>query len=269
MTILDIQQLSVAKPDSGRLGTVGAEAKHMLVDEVTCSVDAGEVLAVIGPNGAGKSTLIKALSGDLEYSGTATIQGLADTPVLRARQLAVLPQLSLLNFPYRVSEVVHLARIPHSTGRQRDDEIIDEVLELMDIGFLKNRLYTELSGGEKQRVQLARVLAQIWNAGDAPNGARLLLLDEPTTALDLGHQRDLMRAIQTFARQGVAVVMVLHDINLAARYADSMLALLCSQQIACGTVSEVVTEANIERLFGLKAEVIPHPQAGTPVVIGW
>lgn len=269
MAILDIQQLSVVKPDSGHLAATDSDAKHMLVDEVSCSVDAGEVLAVIGPNGAGKSTLIKALSGDIDYQGTAHIQGLADTPVLRARQVAVLPQLSLLNFPYRVSEVVNLARIPHSTGRVRDDQIIDEVLELMDIGFLKNRLYTQLSGGEKQRVQLARVLAQIWSADDAPNGTRLLLLDEPTTALDLGHQRDLMRAIQQFARQGVAVVMVLHDINLAARYADTMLALLCSQQIACGPVSEVVTAANIDRLFGLQAEVIPHPQAGTPVVIGW
>lgn len=239
----------------------------VLVSEINCELQAGKVMAIIGPNGAGKSSLLKAIAGDLVYTGNISIRDLVETPKLRARQVAVLPQLSLLNFPYRVSEVVGLARIPHNTGRQHDDQIVKEALELMDIGFLINRLYTELSGGEKQRVQLARVLAQIWNSEDAPNNSRLLLLDEPTTALDLGHQQQLMSAIRTLAEQGVTVVMVLHDINLAAHYADTILALLCSQQLSVGSVNEVITAPNIKSLFGIEANVIMHPERNTPVVI--
>lgn len=267
MSVIRVSNLSVEKPNQSKNDVLN-DRKHMLVDSVSFDLNAGEILAIIGPNGAGKSTLIKALAGDLEHIGEANIEGLANTPMERARQLAVLPQLSLLNFPYRVSEVVNLARIPHASGWARDEEVVDQALSLMDISFLKDRLYTELSGGEKQRVQLARALAQIWDVGDAANGTRILLLDEPTTALDLGHQRDLMLAVQKFARQGVAVVMVLHDVNLAARYADSMLALLCSQQIAYGCVEEVVTVDNINRLFGIQAEIVKHPKSGVPVVIG-
>ncbi len=239
----------------------------VLVSEISYELQAGKVMVIIGPNGAGKSSLLKAIAGDITYSGSISINGLAEIPKLRARQVAVLPQLSLLNFPYRVSEVVGLARIPHNTGRKSDDQIIKDALELMDISFLTNRLYTELSGGEKQRVQLARVLAQVWNCEDAPNEARLLLLDEPTTALDLGHQQQLMNAIRTLAQQGVTVVMVLHDINLAAHYADTVLALLCSQQLAFGSVNEVITSANIRSLFDVDAKVIMHPERNTPVVI--
>jgi iron complex transport system ATP-binding protein len=267
MNVVRVKQLSVEKPDHSKRRLV-SDRKHMLVDSVNFDLKAGEILAIIGPNGAGKSTLIKALAGDIGHSGEAIITGLAETPIKRARQIAVLPQLSLLNFPYRVSEVVNLARIPHRSGWVRDQQVVDEALSLMDIKFLKDRFYTELSGGEKQRVQLARALAQIWDVSDAAHGTRLLLLDEPTTALDLGHQRDLMLAVQKFASQGVAVVMVLHDINLAARYADTMLALLCSEQIAYGSVEQVVTADNISRLFGIQAEIVKHPRSDTPVVIG-
>jgi iron complex transport system ATP-binding protein len=267
MNVVRVKQLSVEKPDQAKRSLAG-DPKHMLVNRINFDLDAGEILAIIGPNGAGKSTLIKALAGDIQHTGEAIITGLAATPIQRARQIAVLPQLSLLNFPYRVSEVVNLARIPHRSGWARDQQVVDQALSLMDINFLKDRFYTELSGGEKQRVQLARALAQIWDVGDAANGTRLLLLDEPTTALDLGHQRDLMLAVRKFAKQGVAVVMVLHDINLAARYADTMLALLCSEQIAYGPVEQVVTADNISRLFGIQAEIVRHPSSGTPVVIG-
>ena len=139
---------------------------------------------------------------------------------------------------------------------------------MMDIGFLKDRLYTQLSGGEKQRVQLARVFAQIWDQNDAENGLRLLILDEPTTALDLGHQQALMSAIQAFARKGVAVVMVLHDVNLAARYVDKVLALLCSQVVAYGSPEDVITQDNIQRLYEVDIEILKHPKDNTPIVVG-
>ena len=138
----------------------------------------------------------------------------------------------------------------------------------MDISFLSDRLYTELSGGEKQRVQLARVFAQIWQKSDAKNGTRLLLLDEPTAALDLGHQRLLMNSIREMASQGVAVVMVLHDINLAARYADKALALLCSERLAFGSIDQVINKENIKSLFGVDTHIALHPEHNSPVVIG-
>lgn len=262
MNILSLNGVSVSS------GKKSGKQSHLLLDNATCEIQRGEILGIIGPNGAGKSTLLAAISNDIDYTGNITIAGVSDTPNLRARQVAVLPQLSLLNFPFRVFEVVNLARIPHQTGIKLDAEIIDQALEMMDIGFLKNRLYTELSGGEKQRVQLARAFAQIWREQDSPNGQRLLLLDEPTTALDLGHQQDLMNAIQQFSKQGVAVAMVLHDINLASRYCDKLLALLCSQTLAYGSVNDVVTAKNVKQLFGITSQIISHPTHGTPIVVG-
>ncbi|MFT6408527.1 MAG: iron complex transport system ATP-binding protein [Arenicella sp.] len=261
--LLDIDEVCIQVRGSNK-----SHSHSVLVNSVSCHVNAGEVLAIIGPNGAGKSTLLNAIAGDIAFTGTISIEGVAEQARLRARQIAVLPQLSLLSFPYRVSEVVGLARIPHNTGRQRDDEIVQEALTLMDIGYLSERLYTELSGGEKQRVQLARVFAQIWQKGDAPNGSRLLLLDEPTAALDLGHQKQLMIAIRELAKHGVAVVMVLHDINLAARYADRALAMLCSERLAFGSIKDVINQQNIKSLFEVDVHIAQHPEHDCPVVIG-
>ena len=258
-SLLQLSEVSVPSP---------LDSSRVLVDCVNLEIRAGEVLGIIGPNGAGKSSLLKAIAGDLRYEGDMISAELRADPVSRARQVAMLPQLSLLNFPYRVYEVVELGRIPHRSGKERDHQIVNQALALMDIHFLKQRLYTELSGGEKQRVQLARVLAQIWDAGDAPNRAHLLLLDEPTTALDLGHQQILMNAINNFAAQGVAVVMVVHDINIAARYADRLLALLCSTPVAAGSVDEVVTADIMQRLFSTPVQVLRHPDGTHPIVIG-
>ena len=264
-TVVRVQQVSVAKPSSTRLANSPAQ---YLVNQVSCEIKAGEILAIIGPNGAGKSTLLKAIMQEISYVGEISAPLLAQNPQQRARQVAVLPQLNTLSFPFTVAEVVALGRIPHATGLVCDQEIIDKALDLMDIKYLKHRRYPNLSGGEKQRVQLARVLTQIWRAEDAPNQTRLLLLDEPTTALDLGHQQDLMRSIKVFAKQGVAVAMVMHDINLAAQYVDKLLALLCSQTLAYGRLDEVMQKAIIEKLFTIQADIIQHPQTGKPIVVG-
>jgi iron complex transport system ATP-binding protein len=130
-------------------------------------------------------------------------------------------------------------------------------------------LYTELSGGEKQRTQLARALAQI-DFSDAEMAApqRYLLLDEPTASLDLGHQQQLMRAIRDLAKQGVVVVVIVHDVSLAARYADKLLALQSGKVLAFGAASEVVTEAVIQVLYQVDVKVIQHPETGKPVVLG-
>jgi iron complex transport system ATP-binding protein len=241
---------------------------HTLVTDISFELERGQVMSIIGPNGAGKSTLLSAITGDLEYDGDISISGLSEKTVERARQISVLPQLSLLNFPFRVHEVVGLSRIPHCTGKQNDAVIVNKALELMDISFLADRLYTELSGGEKQRVQLARVFAQIWQQSDAAQGSRILLLDEPTAALDLGHQQLLMRTIRKQAASGVTIIMVLHDLNLVARYSDRILALQCSEQAAFGSPQDVITADNVNRLFDVNTIIVPHPDDGIPIVTG-
>lgn len=246
-----------------------AIGEHRLLADISLAVAAGELVAVIGPNGAGKTSLIHAAVGDLPaQQGQVAFAGraLADWPGReRACGMALLPQFSTLGFPFTVREVVLLGRGPHRSGAKVDDRIADAACEATDIEHLRTRRYTHLSGGEKQRVQLARVLAQIWRAEDAPD--RLLLLDEPVAALDIGHQQVVMEQVRRFADQGVAVVMVQHDISLAARYADRLLALREGQAVAEGEPSAVVTRQTMHRLFDTDTRVIPHPDTGTPVVL--
>ena len=238
-----------------------------LVDDVSFSLDQGQVLAIIGPNGAGKSTLLRAITGEWPYNGSIEMVGLVSGASERARQLAVLNQHSQLAFPFRACEVVQLGRIPHASGRAVDLDIIDAALKLMDITHMTDKLYTELSGGEKQRVQLARVLAQIWRAKDASGGKRILLLDEPTTALDLGHQQQLLRAVAKFADQGVTVVMVLHDINLAVQHAHKVLAMQGGKVAAFGTADDVMSPELIQELFGTEVAMVAHPVSGKPIIV--
>lgn len=240
-----------------------------LLDDISLSLHPGEILAIVGANGAGKTTLLHAIAGDRAVSaGQIRVCGrtLKDSSLIqRARCLAVLPQFSLLNFPYSVDEVVALGRIPHSSGAQVDRDIVRQAMEEMDIAYLSGRLYTRLSGGEKQRTQLARVMTQVWRAEDAQ--PRIILLDEPTSSLDLAHQQQLMKAIKRFSRQHVAVVMVVHDINLAAAYADRILGLCCGRVVCCGPVNEVVTCENLSALFAADFHIVPHPDSNRPVVI--
>ncbi len=258
MALLEIDQLSV-------------EIDHQtLVDAVSFSVAPGEVLSVIGPNGAGKTTLLRAITGDLSpSSGQLRFNGRALSewrPAERALSMAVLTQSNPLNFGFTVAEVVALGRTPHSTGVVVDDQVCWDAMNALDVEHLSDRLYPSLSGGEKQRVQLARVMAQIWRS-DA-DADRLLLLDEPVTSLDLGHQRQLMQAVRTFADSGVGVVMVVHDISLAAAYSDHLLAMNAGKWVAYGEPEAVVTEALIGELFDTQVQVIAHPNTGKPVVLG-
>ena len=242
---------------------------RVLLDQVSVTVSAGDILAVIGPNGAGKTTLLNTLSGMcVPHRGKVLLGGRALylwPQNERARALAVLPQFSVLSFPFTVDEVVALGRIPHSTGKEIDKAIVAEAMAAMDITYLTGRNYMALSGGEKQRTQLARVMAQIWRQEDA--NQRVLLLDEPTMALDLGHQQQLMDAISDFAKQGIAVVMVMHDLNLAAQYAEHLLALRCGQVVAYGAVNDVLTDTLVRDLFQARVSLINHPDKNVKVLI--
>ncbi|MBN6775112.1 heme ABC transporter ATP-binding protein [Pseudomonas granadensis] len=241
--------------------------RKTVLDEVTLQLEAGEVLGVLGPNGAGKSTLLGALCGELAASaGEVSLDGkpLHDwARSQRAQRLAVLPQVSTLDFAFRVEEVVGMGRLPYQSGRVRDKEIIAAALTAADAGHLSGRSYLALSGGERQRVHLARVLAQLW-PGQA---GQTLLLDEPTSMLDPLHQHTTLQAVREFADRGAAVLVILHDLNLAARYCDRILLLENGRPVAQDTPEQVLRPDTLQAVFGLEVLVQPHPERGHPLII--
>ena len=240
-----------------------------LLDAIDLAVQPGQVTAVLGPNGAGKTSLLRVLTGELAPGGGEVM--LDDKPlhswpsVARARSLAVLPQQSLLNFPFHAEEVVMLGRTPHDTGRQHDEEIVRQALAAVDCDYLARRPYTHLSGGEKQRVQLARVLAQVWEP--VPGAERYLVLDEPTSSLDLAHQQLTQEVVRKLAARNVGVLIVLHDLNLAARCADQLVLLQCGRIAVSGAPRDVLTEQNVNAVFQVNARIGEHPEDGKPLVI--
>lgn len=241
--------------------------RKTVLAEVDLVLECGEVLGVLGPNGAGKSTLLAGLCGELRPA-----QGqvwLDERPLAqwdgteRARRLAVLPQSSSLDFAFRVEEVVGMGRLPHQSGRVRDGQIVDLALQAADAAHLHGRSYLALSGGERQRVHLARVLAQLW-PGEA---GQTLLLDEPTSMLDPLHQHTILQAVREFADRGAAVLVILHDLNLAARYCDRLLLLASGRPVALDTPQQVLRPEPLKAVFGLEVLVQPHPERGHPLII--
>jgi iron complex transport system ATP-binding protein len=234
---------------------VQVEGRWLLRD-VNLDVVAGQVLAVIGPNGAGKSTLLSLLAGDVRPStGTVRLAGLPVArarPVELARRRAVLPQQPWLSFPFTVGEVVAMGRAPWAgTDAEDDDEsVIAEAMATADVADLVARRFPTLSGGEQARASFARILAQ--HTG-------VLLLDEPTAALDLRHQEQTMTAVAECARAGLAVLAVVHDIGLAAAYADQIAVIDHGQLVAHGAPEVVLTEPLLEQVYQVPVEVLPHP----------
>ena len=233
-----------------------------ILDDVSLDVTPGEVLALVGPNGAGKSTLLSVLSGDRKPdSGTVTIDGRELGSIRHgelARLRAVLTPENSVSFPFRVSEVVAMGRSPWARSLESRDDVavVNEALEVTDVAHLGDRRYTTLSGGEKARVSLARVLAQ---------HTPVVFLDEPTAALDLRHQEDVMRVARSMAEDGRAVVVVLHDLSLAGAYSDRLALIAHGALDAIGTPSEVLTAERVERVYGLAVEL--RDVGGHPVVV--
>lgn len=246
--------------------SVHRDGKCVLAD-IDLTLKPGEILGVLGPNGAGKSTLLGALCAELKL--TSGQLWLDDQPLThwtgqqRARRLAVLPQSSTLGFAFKVHEVVAMGRLPHDSGQQRDAEIVHEALGAADALHLHDRSYLALSGGERQRVHLARVLAQLWPG----EGGQTLMLDEPTSMLDPLHQHTILQAVREFADRGAAVMVILHDLNLAARYCDRVLLLESGRTFALGTPQQVLVPDALRSVFGLEVLVQPHPERGHPLII--
>lgn len=259
-------------PGPAAQGEVLAEARGLRVDlggrtvldGVSVRARAGEVLALVGPNGAGKSTLLGALAGDLAASGGEVRIGgrpLADwSPGDLALRRAVLPQSAALSFPFPVAEVVRMGRAPWAgtAEEDEDDSVVAAAMAATETAPFAARPYAALSGGERARVALARVLAQ---------RAPVLLLDEPTAALDLRHQELVLRLCRERAEAGDAVVVVLHDLGLAAAYADRVAVLHAGAVAAEGAPAEVFREELLSRVYRQPVEVFAHPETGVPLVL--
>ena len=235
-----------------RVSAGGRELLH----GITATLRPGRFTAILGPNGAGKSTLLSLLSAQRRPDAGQVLLDGQPLHALSAHQLAlrraVMPQESAVAFDFSAREVAELGRYPHrKQPTAHEAGIVEQALAAADVAALAPRIFNTLSGGEKARVHLARALAQVW--APRPDGAaRWLLLDEPTAALDLAHQHQALRLLRTWAHgQGVGVAAVLHDLNLALRYADDALLLAHGEAASHGPVAEVLTAERIGRIWGI------------------
>ncbi len=228
--------------------------RHPAVSGVDLALGPGELVGIIGPNGAGKSTLIRAMLGLVKReNGSVLIDGADSAGLGRqqiARRIAYLPQGQTLHWPLAVERLVALGRLPHLGPLSRlsveDEALIDVALMRADALHLKGRVATELSGGERARVLLARALAV---------GAPALIADEPLAALDPGHQIDVMDLLRAEARAGSLVVTVLHDLGMAARYCDRLVLMDRGSPVADGAPLDVLTAGNLAKVYGISARI--------------
>jgi iron complex transport system ATP-binding protein len=263
------------------------EARHItyqlgrkqLLTNVSLRARPGEFVAIAGANGAGKSTLLKTLSRELTPTSGQVL--LDEKPLSSytaldlARRRAVLAQQNPLAFPFQVHELVMMGRYPHFSGHPgpNDDAIVTYVQELTAINHLTDRSVLTLSGGEQQRVYLAKVLAQLMTTDDLDEHSgtatvsRYLLLDEPTTGLDLYFQHSLLDLARHLTSRGYGVVAILHDLNLIMQYADQVLLLTEGQQLALGTPETILTPSAILQTFGLVVQVVDEPSLSYPIII--
>ncbi|MGO4490358.1 heme ABC transporter ATP-binding protein [Microbacterium sp. 2RAF4] len=244
--------------------TVRVGEGRTILDDVSIAIHRGEIHALVGPNGAGKSTLFGVLAGDVTaHAGTVDLDGLSIDrikPRTLAQQRAVLLQENTVTFPFSAEQVVRMGRTPwaRTPAADEDDERVSAAMAQTEVTALGSRAVPSLSGGERARVALARVIAQ---------ATGVLLLDEPTAALDLKHHEDVMRLIRGLADAGIAVAIVLHDLNAALAHADRVTLLSGGRVAATGTASEVLTAERIEQVYGQAVDVFPHPTTGVPLVV--
>ena len=243
-----------------------------ILSDIALRLAPGELCVVVGPNGAGKSTLLRVLSGELRPTGGTVDYDGEDAAGLSAAQLAirraVLPQASTLAFPFTVTEVVRLGLSAGVSGVARDEveTLPERALAAVDMAAFGARLYQDLSGGEKQRIQLARVLCQIWEP--VMDGvARALFLDEPTASLDLHHQLATVELARDYARRGGIALAILHDLNLASCFADKLVVMERGRVAAFGPPQEVITDDIVGRVFQFAGRVNHAPVSSPPFVL--
>lgn len=272
MSVTGLWRRSVRFPAARTRGDVRLEARGVglafggfpVLADVDLDVRGGEVLLLVGPNGAGKSTLLSVLAGDLAPDrGTVTIDGAPPsewTTVELALRRGVLLQQVHLSFPFTVVQVVRMGRAPYAgtDGEDRDDEVVAQAMIDTDIVQFTTREFTSLSGGERARAALARVLAQ------EPG---VLLLDEPTAALDIRHQEQVLGLARARAAAGDAVVVVMHDLGVAAAHADQIVVMERGRVRAHGRPDAVLTPELLSEVYEHPIEIVPHPRTGRPLVL--
>ncbi|MFT4189668.1 MAG: ABC transporter ATP-binding protein [Aeromicrobium sp.] len=255
--------------ETGRLHAVDVQVgydQRTIISDLDVTIPDGSFTVIIGPNACGKSTLLRALSRLLKPTkGTVLLDG-RDVAEYQgkafAREIGLLPQQSLAPEGITVVDLVSRGRFPYQTlfkqWTDADEEAVRGALEATRLVELAHRRVEALSGGQRQRVWIAMALAQ-----ETP----ILLLDEPTTYLDLAHQLEVLELCSRLNAQGRTLVAVLHDLNQAARYATHLIAMRAGSVIAEGSPAEVVTEENVERVFGVRSRVVDDPETGTPMVV--
>lgn len=225
----------------------------------------GDFSAIIGPNGSGKTTLLRALTGEIApQGGTITLNGQPIdrlAPETLARRRAVLPQHSALGFSFNVAEIVSIGLATHVGTEAERARLIRAALGLVGLPGHAGRLWQELSGGEQQRVQLARALVQVWQPVGS-DGPRWLLLDEPVSSLDIAQQLTVMRLARDYATRGGGVIAVMHDLNLTAMFADHVLLMQNGHALAEGRPADVITDDLLSRAYGCALRVRHAPEDG-------
>jgi iron complex transport system ATP-binding protein len=245
--------------------------KKLILNGISATFNPGEFNMILGPNGSGKSTFLKIFSGEINKYDGSVFYGDQKIASLKKEELAkhraVMSQQPELSFPLMVEEVVMMGRYPHFTfaPNKKDESICSQVMERMNLLSFKERNYLTLSGGEKQRVQYARVLAQIWEK--PTEGYRYLFLDEPLTSLDINYQQEFLQIAREFTNEGTVLIAVMHDINLAIQYADKLFFLKEGELVAQGKSKDVLSEALIKRVFNVEASIINNPLNNNPLVV--
>ncbi|GLQ71751.1 heme ABC transporter ATP-binding protein [Vibrio penaeicida] len=235
-----------------------------IIDNLSIEIFSGQVTALLGSNGAGKSSLLKLLNGEIPSHSDIQYLGKSRSNWNKselARHVGMLPQHSTLSFPFLAKEVVELGAMPLKISHSDIQARATEMMKKVDVLNLADRLYPSLSGGEKQRVHLARVLLQLSSSEN-----KILMLDEPTSALDLAHQHSTLNLANKLAAEGAAVIVVLHDLNLAAQYADRLVFLNEGKIVEDGEPWSALKPKLIEEVYGFSTLIDKHPKSDFPVV---
>lgn len=245
--------------------------RHKILNNVSATFLPGAVNMILGPNGSGKSTFLRIFSGEINhFEGTVLYNDKnirLEKKEALAKYRAVMSQQTELGFPLTVEEVIMMGRYPHFdfNATKKDESVCSEVIAKLKLEPFRQRNYLTLSGGEKQRVQFARVLAQVWEQPAA--GRRYLFLDEPLSSLDINYQQEFLNIAKVFAQQNTVLVAIMHDINLAVQYADRLFFLKQGQMIAQGKPEEILTEQLVEEVFEVKTVIVSNPVTGKPLVV--
>ncbi len=237
--------------------------KHFpVLKELSLRIQENEFLGIIGPNGSGKSTLLRTICGILHpWNGKILLQGKELSHLTKreiARRIGYVPQVSSFAFPFTCEEVVLMGRYAHDGHRKRDYEVAKWAMELTDILPLKERKINELSGGELQRVVIARALAQ---------EPKILLLDEPTVHLDINHRIETFKLLRKFKSQGITIITVLHDLNLASEYSERVVVINDGKVVYDGLPQDIIDKEIIKRIYGIDVNIIKNPLSGLPLIL--